>query len=175
MYVRTQEKNANPRFATLLPIIQPFTNKIALYGCPRDSSKVKLSIASIPVGRSNLNVEMKNPTPAALLGRPLDRSREAHPLVENPGRCHPCRSPKRPPSLKTPRVLSGKLNEVIKLSARDRREHRSAYAVYPPILPWTFHAPNLFPSKANPLIPRGLLELSVLAVWREIVRSTLSV
>ena len=64
------EQIANPRFATLLPIIQPFTNKIALYGCPNGSSKVKLIRASIPVGRSNLNVEMKNPTPAALLGRP---------------------------------------------------------------------------------------------------------
>lgn len=38
-----------------------------------------------------------------------------------------------------------------------------AYFLYPPILPCTFHSPNLFPSKANPRIPRGPFELSVLA------------
>jgi hypothetical protein len=29
--------------------------------------------------------------------------------VSNPGRCHPARSPKSPPSFSTPRVRSGKL------------------------------------------------------------------
>jgi hypothetical protein len=53
------------------------------------------------------NVEIKNPTPAEEFGRPEDRFLYVHDDVSNPGRCQPWRSPKRPPSLKIPRTLSG--------------------------------------------------------------------
>ena len=58
---------------------------------------------------SSANVVTKNPTPALPLGRPADSSRAVHsvPEVSNPGRCQPERSPYRPPSLNSPRTLSG--------------------------------------------------------------------
>lgn len=150
-----------PRLATRLPIIHPFTKMVALYCCPNGSLKVKDSIASRPLAISNLKVVTKNPTPAEPFGRPLERSRGAHPFVENPGRCHPFLSPKRPPSLNTPRVLSGKLNNI--RSMKQRKKITPTYFLYPPTLPWTFHSPKVLPSNANPRMPRGLFELSVFA------------
>jgi hypothetical protein len=61
---------AYPRFPTLLPIIHPFTNKIALYGCPNGSANVNDIGTSKPPGIFNSNVVTKKPTPALELGRP---------------------------------------------------------------------------------------------------------
>ena len=103
-------KTAHPRFATRLPIIHPLTNRNARYGWEL-SSNVNDSITSKPAGIFSGNVVTKNPTPAAPSGKPAERSRFTQLLVSNPGRCHPARSPKSPPSFSTPRVVSGKLRE----------------------------------------------------------------
>lgn len=63
---------------------------------------MKDNIASTPFGILSLNVVMKNPTPAAEFGRPEERSRLTNPVVGKEGRCHPSRSPNKPPSLNTP-------------------------------------------------------------------------
>lgn len=96
------EYQAYPRFPTLFPIIHPFTNIIALYGWPNGSVKVNDIGTSKPLGMFNLNVVTKNPTPALEFGRPWTSSRDVQLDVSKPGKCHPFRSPKRPPSLKMP-------------------------------------------------------------------------
>lgn len=129
----------HPRFPTLLPIIQPFTNNKALYGCPSlpaTSPKLKDIMTSKPAGILRSKVVTKNPTPAVSLGKPDERSRDIHEDVSKPGRCHPCRSPKRPPSFRTPRNLSGYLEAPHCESGRiDHREFTDMYPVYPPTFP----------------------------------------
>lgn len=76
------------------------------------SSNTKLNGISVLLGMLRLNVVTKNPTPAVFPGSPSEISLVAHLDVSNPGRCHPSLSPKSPPSLNTPRTLSGKLSGV---------------------------------------------------------------
>jgi hypothetical protein len=89
-----------------LPYCHPLTNSKARYACPAGSVNWKLSIASTPSGTARSNVVTKKPTPAPF-GRPWEGERLVQFEVENPGRCHPARSPNKPPSLRTPRTLSG--------------------------------------------------------------------
>ena len=112
-------------------------------------------------GISNGNVVTKNPTPATPSGKPAERSRSTQLLVSNPGRCHPARSPNRPPSFSTPRVVSGKLRGRKVGSGRLRK--RRTYPVYPPILPWTRQVPNVPLLSWKPRTPRGDLEALVMA------------
>ena len=51
----------------------------------------------------------KNPTPAPSDGKPSERSLLSQEDVSKPGKCHPWRSPKNPPSFIIPRTLSGYL------------------------------------------------------------------
>lgn len=98
-----------PRFPTRLPIIHPFTNKIARYGCVvavEPPSNKKLIAASMVDGILRSKVVTKKPTPAASFGRPSEKLRDVQEDVSKPGRCQPSRSPKRPPSFSTPRTLS---------------------------------------------------------------------
>ena len=100
---------AHPRLATRLPIIYPLTNKRALYGCPWASPKSKDIIMSRPLGMSSLKVVTKKPTPATPLGKPEESGLESQSEVVNPGRCQPFRSPNRPPSFRTPRIIQNGL------------------------------------------------------------------
>jgi hypothetical protein len=116
-------ETAYPRFATRLPIIHPLTNRNARYGWSL-SSNVNDIITSKLAGIFKGNVATKNPTPAAPPGKPAERSRATQLLVSNPGRCHPARSPKSPPSFSTPRVVSGYLRENVGTIAQGTQTER---------------------------------------------------
>ena len=109
-------RRENCTFATrtlAFPYCQPFTNNSARYDVASASSgsaNTKDIIASTSSGTDSLNVVTKNPTPGPLDDRD---DRLAQDEVSKPGRCHPSRSPKRPPSFKIPRVLSGKLKSYV--------------------------------------------------------------
>lgn len=79
----------HPRFATLFPIIHPFTNNSALYGCPSHpvvSANSNDNITSKPSGTSISKDVTKKPTPALLPGKPAERSRGLQWTVVKPGR-----------------------------------------------------------------------------------------
>lgn len=59
-----------PRLPILFPIIHPFTNRSALYGCPSGSVNMNDIGTSKPSVIFSLNVVTKNPMPAVEFGRP---------------------------------------------------------------------------------------------------------
>lgn len=134
----------HPKLPTLLPIIHPSTQNITLYGdSSSSSSKTKEIMASCVGGIASANVVLKKPTPTYGDGRPSRRSRADHARgapgslmwCSFLGRCHPCRSPYRPPSLKIPRRLSGYLYVLPCQSEREGEKGTVANPVYPPSFP----------------------------------------
>src|SRR6266576_1644991 len=78
-----------------------------------------------------------------------------------PGRCQPFRSPNNPPSLSTPRTLSGYLcKDAYQYKDRHRFLESPLYPLYPPTFPCTFHVVKFPLLSIYPRMPLGLLRVS---------------